>query len=111
MTRHAQRAAPRAAPHTHAGAARRLGNLFLSSCPGKKGARCVSAVPHAPLTSRAAVRLSGPVHGRGGVCRDLRQDLKRIKQLGAGCVVWCVSPQGSVCARLLTRPIAQLPRR
>lgn len=41
-----------------------LGNLFLSSCPGKK------------------VRLSGPVNGRGGVCRDLKQDLQRMKDLG-----------------------------
>ncbi|EKM54046.1 uncharacterized protein PHACADRAFT_209872 [Phanerochaete carnosa HHB-10118-sp] len=51
---------------------RLLGNLFLSSCPGKK------------------VRLNGPVNGRGGVYRDLRQDLKRIKELGVGCVVCCL---------------------
>ncbi|KAA1474245.1 phosphatases II [Dentipellis sp. KUC8613] len=49
-----------------------LGNLFLSSCPGKK------------------VRLNGPVHGRGPVCRDLRQDLQRMKALGVGCIVCCL---------------------
>lgn len=36
------------------------------------------------------VRLSGPVNGRSGVCRDLTQDLRRIKELGVGCVVWYV---------------------
>ncbi|TFK54045.1 phosphatases II [Heliocybe sulcata] len=49
-----------------------LGNLYLSSCPGKK------------------VRLDGPVKGRGTVCRDLRSDLKRIKDLGVGCVICCL---------------------
>lgn len=52
-----------------------LGNLFLSSCPGKK------------------VRLNGPVNGRGGVCRDLRHDLRRIKELGVGCVVCCLDDE------------------
>ena len=36
------------------------------------------------------VRLSGPVNGRSGVCRDLTQDLRRIRELGVGCVVWYV---------------------
>lgn len=49
-----------------------IGDLFLSSCPGKK------------------VRLQGPVKGRGGVCRDLEADLNRIKQSGAGCIVCCL---------------------
>ncbi|KZT27984.1 phosphatases II [Neolentinus lepideus HHB14362 ss-1] len=49
-----------------------IGNLYLSSCPGKK------------------VRLDGPVKGRGTVCRDLRSDLKRIKELGVGCVICCL---------------------
>ncbi|KAH8119472.1 phosphatases II [Phellopilus nigrolimitatus] len=50
----------------------RLGNLYLSSCPGKK------------------VRLSGPVKGRGAICRDLRADLSRVKDLGVGCIVCCL---------------------
>ncbi|KAI0063697.1 phosphatases II [Artomyces pyxidatus] len=52
-----------------------LGNLLLSSCPGKK------------------VRLNGPVRGRGAVCRDLQQDLKRIKALDVGCVVCCLDDE------------------
>ncbi|KAJ4468235.1 hypothetical protein J3R30DRAFT_1686976 [Lentinula aciculospora] len=51
-----------------------LGNLFMSSCPGKK------------------VRLQGPVKGRSGVCRDLSADLRRMKDLGVRCVVWYVYP-------------------
>lgn len=51
----------------------RLGNLFLSSCPGKK------------------VRLNGPVRGRGAVCRDLGLDLRRFQELGVGTVVCCLS--------------------
>ncbi|KAF5373887.1 hypothetical protein D9758_000798 [Tetrapyrgos nigripes] len=49
-----------------------LGNLLLSSCPGKK------------------VRLQGPVKGRSGVCRDLDADLQRMKELGVGCIVCCL---------------------
>ncbi|KAF9051015.1 phosphatases II [Hymenopellis radicata] len=49
-----------------------LGNLFLSSCPGKK------------------VRLQGPVKGRSGVCRDLETDLRRMKDMGVGCIVCCL---------------------
>jgi hypothetical protein len=37
------------------------------------------------------VRLQGSEKGRCGVCRDLDIDLKRIKSLGVGCIVWCVS--------------------
>ncbi|KDQ57734.1 hypothetical protein JAAARDRAFT_130821 [Jaapia argillacea MUCL 33604] len=53
----------------------KLGNLLLSSCPGKK------------------VRLSGPVKGRGGVCRDLGADLARVKELGVGCIVCCLDDE------------------
>jgi hypothetical protein len=35
------------------------------------------------------VRLTGPVRGRGAIYRDLKQDLRRIKALGIGCIVWC----------------------
>ncbi|GJJ06169.1 hypothetical protein Clacol_000358 [Clathrus columnatus] len=49
-----------------------LGNILLSSCPGKK------------------VRLTGPVKGRGAICRDLEQDLQRIKAIGVGCIVCCL---------------------
>lgn len=47
-----------------------IGNLLLSSCPGKK------------------VRLDGPVRGRAAICRDLKLDLGRIKEMGVGCIVW-----------------------
>ncbi|KAI9572082.1 protein-tyrosine phosphatase-like protein [Boletus coccyginus] len=47
----------------------KLGNLLLSSCPGKK------------------VRLNRPVRGRSAVCRDLDVDLRRMKMLGARCIV------------------------
>jgi hypothetical protein len=49
-----------------------VGNLLLSSCPGKK------------------VRLAGPVKGRGAICRDLATDLQRIRSEGVGCIVWFV---------------------
>ncbi|KAG1807198.1 hypothetical protein EV424DRAFT_1427981, partial [Suillus variegatus] len=49
-----------------------LGNLMLSSCPGKK------------------VCLAGPVRGRSAVCRDLDTDLWRISQVRARCIVWLV---------------------
>ena len=47
-----------------------LGNLLLSSCPGKR------------------LRMGGPVKGRGPVCRDLCTDLRRIKSEGVGCLIW-----------------------
>lgn len=50
----------------------RLGNLLLSSCPGKK------------------VRLDGPVQGRSAICRDLKTDLARIKEMGVGCIICCL---------------------
>ncbi|GLB37237.1 putative protein tyrosine/serine/threonine phosphatase activity [Lyophyllum shimeji] len=49
-----------------------IGNLLLSSCPGKK------------------VRLQGPVKGRSGVCRDLDTDLRRMKDLSVGCIICCL---------------------
>nr|ADE10061.1 PTPc [Tremella fuciformis] len=49
-----------------------LGNLLLSSCPGKR------------------LRMEGPVRGRGPVCRDLSTDLRRIKNEGVGCLVCCL---------------------
>ncbi|KAH7339744.1 hypothetical protein B0J17DRAFT_373194 [Rhizoctonia solani] len=54
-----------------------LGNLYLSSCPGKK------------------VRLHGATHikGRGAICRDLRADLERIKQTGVFLVVCCLDDE------------------
>lgn len=47
-----------------------LGNMLLSSCPGKR------------------LRMEGPVKGRAPVCRDLETDLRRIKDEGVGCLVW-----------------------
>ncbi|KAL5484995.1 hypothetical protein ACEPAI_7637 [Sanghuangporus weigelae] len=52
-----------------------LGNLYLSSCPGKK------------------VRLTGPVKGRGAICRDLRSDLSRMKEIGTACVICCLDDE------------------
>ncbi|KZS98570.1 phosphatases II, partial [Sistotremastrum niveocremeum HHB9708] len=49
-----------------------LGNLLLSSCPGKK------------------VRLTGPIRGRGAICRDLYSDLRRIKDSNVGCIICCL---------------------
>ena len=67
-----------------------LGNLLLSSCPGKKGV--VLRKEDGGCTdwdvNLFAVRLSGPVKGRGAVCRDLCQDLKRMSDMGVRCVVW-----------------------
>ena len=67
-----------------------LGNLYLSSCPGKKGgANVIAAFEHGFINNVIKVRLTGPVRGRGAICRDLKQDLRRIKALGVGCIVWC----------------------
>lgn len=52
-----------------------IGNLLLSSCPGKK------------------VRLSGPVRGRGAICRDLGLDLDRIFSIGVRAVVCCLNDE------------------
>ena len=38
----------------------------------------------------SAVRLTGPVKGRGSICRDLRSDLTRVRDLGVGCIIWYV---------------------
>ncbi|KAG1812602.1 uncharacterized protein BJ212DRAFT_1569660 [Suillus subaureus] len=53
----------------------KLGNLMVSSCPGKK------------------VRLTGPVRGRSAVCRDLDTDLRHISQVGARCIVCCLDDE------------------
>ncbi|KAG2051193.1 phosphatases II, partial [Suillus hirtellus] len=53
----------------------KLGNLMLSSCPGKK------------------VRLASRVRGRGAVCRNLDTDLRRISQVGARCIVCCLDDE------------------
>lgn len=55
---------------TTAAEAKPLGNMLLSSCPGKR------------------LRMEGPVKGRAPVCRDLETDLRRIKNEGVGCLVW-----------------------
>ncbi|KAF8230137.1 phosphatases II [Tricholoma matsutake] len=79
-----------------------VGNLFLSSCPGKK------------------VRLQGSREGRSGVCRDLDTDLKRIKGLGVGCIVCCLDdaeleflgvpwPAYEECARNNQMDVLRLP--
>ncbi|CDU22536.1 uncharacterized protein SPSC_01166 [Sporisorium scitamineum] len=52
-----------------------IGNLLLSSCPGKK------------------VRLSGPVRGRGAICRDLGLDFARIHSIGVRAVVCCLNDE------------------
>ncbi|EST08286.1 Dual specificity phosphatase, catalytic domain protein [Kalmanozyma brasiliensis GHG001] len=54
---------------------RGIGNFLLSSCPGKK------------------VRLSGPVRGRGAICRDLGLDLGRIYSIGVRAVVCCLNDE------------------
>lgn len=66
-----------------------LGNLYLSSCPGKKGrVYMIAASERGFIDDVIKVRLTGPVRGRGAICRDLKQDLRRIKALGVGCIVW-----------------------
>ncbi|KAI0371045.1 phosphatases II [Pilatotrama ljubarskyi] len=62
-------AIPEVPPIPPVGTGTLLGNLYMSSCPGKK------------------VRLDGPVRGRSTVCRDLRADLCRIKDVGVACIV------------------------
>jgi len=50
-----------------------LGNLALSSCPGKK------------------VRLNGPVRGRATIDRDLDLDFQRLKSLDISMIVCCLN--------------------
>ncbi|RUS16625.1 hypothetical protein BC937DRAFT_90987 [Endogone sp. FLAS-F59071] len=52
-----------------------LGNLALSSCPGKK------------------VRLSGPVRGRASINRDLDLDFQRLRSFGITTVVCCLNDE------------------
>ena len=67
-----------------------IGNLFLSSCPGKKGILHL----HIHISQRHSflytlVRLDGSIKGRIGVRRDLETDMRRIKDMGTGCIIWC----------------------
>ncbi|RUS35002.1 protein-tyrosine phosphatase-like protein [Jimgerdemannia flammicorona] len=50
-----------------------IGNLALSSCPGKK------------------VRLNGPVRGRASINRDLDLDFQRLRSFGITTVVCCLN--------------------
>ncbi|KAG6891736.1 hypothetical protein C0992_006156 [Termitomyces sp. T32_za158] len=50
-----------------------LGNLFLSSCPGKKGKSLRTVAPMLII-----------------LCLDLSLDLKRMKELGVGCIICCL---------------------
>jgi protein-tyrosine phosphatase len=50
------------------------------------------------------VRLNGPVRGRGAICRDLAQDLMRIKDLGVGCIVWYTLLSKSDLSLLIDTP-------
>ncbi|KAG8956232.1 hypothetical protein FRC04_004309 [Tulasnella sp. 424] len=79
-----------------------IGNLLLSSCPGKK------------------VRLSGPVKGRGAICRSLPQDLARIRSLGVGLIINCLDnteleflgapwPEYASCAGQLGIDVLRIP--
>lgn len=52
-----------------------IGNLLLSSCPGKK------------------VRLDEPFQGRSPICRDLKIDLDRIRQMGVRAIVCCLDDE------------------
>ncbi|WFC99084.1 hypothetical protein MYAM1_001821 [Malassezia yamatoensis] len=54
---------------------RKIGNMLLSSCPGKK------------------VRLNGPERGRSSVCRDLKVDLARYRAMGVRAVVCCLDDE------------------
>jgi hypothetical protein len=64
----------------------KLGNMLLSSCPGKKGK--VHATISFVILTLHTVRLGGPVKGRSAVRRDLGTDLKRIWQGGVRCIIW-----------------------
>lgn len=71
-----------------------IGNLYLSSCPGKK------------------VRLDGRMHGRGGICRDLKMDLARFRQMGIRTIVCCLDDDeleflGCPCEEYLAEVQAQ----
>ncbi|KAG2059896.1 hypothetical protein BDR06DRAFT_1062653, partial [Suillus hirtellus] len=53
----------------------KLGNLMLSSCPGKM------------------VHLTGPVRGHSAICQDIDTDLWHISQVRARCIVCCLHDQ------------------
>lgn len=74
----------------------RLADWVISFCRLVQGRKvrllrfCRLSAAKSMVGPLCLVRLSGPVNGRGGVCRDLRQDLRRIGELGVGCVIWYV---------------------
>lgn len=39
------------------------------------------------------MRLDGPVDGRSAVCRDLTQDLMRVKDVGVCCIICCLDDE------------------
>jgi len=68
-----------------------LGNLFLSSCPGKKGTVSLLLLDNVLIFTQ--VRLHQLGDGRTTVCRDLWSDMKRIKAAGIRCIMWSVVNQ------------------
>ena len=50
------------------------------------------------------VRLDGPVRGRNTVCRDLRTDLSRIKDVGVVCIIWYDTIRAYARLHALTHP-------
>ncbi|KAF4567691.1 hypothetical protein EYR36_011315 [Pleurotus pulmonarius] len=67
-----------------------LGNMYMSSCPGKKGTKPVSL---RNIISLILLLISSPPwtsSGRSGICRDLDADLQRIRALGVKCIVCCL---------------------
>ncbi|WVQ72968.1 hypothetical protein IAR50_002530 [Cryptococcus sp. DSM 104548] len=66
---------PSPSPSASASGVKTLGNLLLSSCPGKR------------------LRMDAPSKGRGPVCRDLAKDLRRIKGEGVGALVCCLDDE------------------
>lgn len=84
-------------PETMAESAQRphqIGNMILSSCPGKK------------------VRMNAPVRGRSSVCRDLKMDLVRYRAMGVRAIVCCLDDDeltllGSPCAEYMDEVASQ----
>lgn len=83
-----------------------IGNLYLSSCPGKKGTPALVVttllLPDRPIL----VRLDGPVNGRSGVCRNLEVDMARMRRLGVACIVWLDQTFTLLSLSALMRPLA-----
>jgi hypothetical protein len=70
-----------------------IGNLYLSSCPGKK------------------VRLNGPIKGRGAICRDLGADLARVKSNGVYLIIWYVIILAATLHATHLRPVVLMMTR